>query len=119
MKFEHMEVAERLIGIFSGIPTATIVDVVVRCAEEFPSDDALFIEHAAKARLREHQQSLADLDAPSISPEHPGLRAEAKLTISSMIAANQSHDRLCSEEIDALLGCSDHVDHVVNGSGNS
>lgn len=103
-----MEVAEKLIGMFPELPTATVVQVVADCAGEYPADDPLFVEQAATARLQERRQVMADLDALDVSLDHPELRAEVELTSLLMIAANESRGRLSQAEIDSLLNSVRH-----------
>jgi hypothetical protein len=44
-------VAETLAAEFPQKPSATVIEVVTSCVAEFPDDDPMFIEQAARARL--------------------------------------------------------------------
>jgi hypothetical protein len=44
-------VAETLAAEFPQTPGSTVIEVVTRCVAEFPDDDPLFIEQAARAEL--------------------------------------------------------------------
>ena len=46
------EVAERLTVEFPALPVMTVVRVLSQCAEELPRADSLFVEAAARSRLR-------------------------------------------------------------------
>lgn len=94
-----MEVAEKLVRMFPTVRTATVVDVVAHCVDQFPDDDPLFIERAAKACLSEHQA-----DVLSVSLDDRELRAEMELSTRLIIAASESTTHLDEAEIDALLG---------------
>jgi len=48
-----MAVAEQLAAEFAQLPNTVVIRVVTDCAAKFPSDDAHFIEQAARARLAE------------------------------------------------------------------
>jgi hypothetical protein len=46
------EVAERLVLEFPALPIMTVVGVLSQCADELPRADSLFVEEAARSRLR-------------------------------------------------------------------
>ena len=46
------EVAERLTVEFPALPVMTVVAVLSQCADELPRADSLFVEQAARSRLR-------------------------------------------------------------------
>ncbi len=46
------EVAERLAMEFPALPVMTVVGVLSQCADELPRADSLFVEQAARSRLR-------------------------------------------------------------------
>lgn len=43
--------AEQLAHDFRELQSSAVVRVLTECADEFPNDGVLFIEHAARARL--------------------------------------------------------------------
>jgi hypothetical protein len=51
MGFGLEAVAETLAAEFPQAPGTTVIEVVTRCVAEFPDDDPMFIEQAARARL--------------------------------------------------------------------
>jgi hypothetical protein len=51
LSFEPEAVAETLAAEFPGEPGTTVIRVVTDCVAEFPDDDPMFIEQAARARL--------------------------------------------------------------------
>jgi hypothetical protein len=51
MDFALVAVAEKLVAEFPHQSGATVLRVVTGCAGEFPDDDRLFVEQAARAQL--------------------------------------------------------------------
>jgi len=52
MDFERIAVAEKLAAEFPHQSSTTILSVVTGCVEEFPYDDGMFVEEAARAHLK-------------------------------------------------------------------
>jgi len=46
------EVAERLTVEFPALPVMTVVTILSQCADELPRADSLFVEQAARSKLR-------------------------------------------------------------------
>ncbi|MGH3317356.1 MAG: hypothetical protein ACRDO0_14545, partial [Nocardioidaceae bacterium] len=46
------EVAERLTVEFPALPVRTVVGILSQCAEDLPRADSLFVEEAARSKLR-------------------------------------------------------------------
>jgi hypothetical protein len=51
MDFALEEVAEEMAAEFPATSRSTVIRVVSDCVAQFPDDDPLFIEQAARARL--------------------------------------------------------------------
>ena len=51
MDYPLVAVAEKLAAEFPRQPSTTVLRVVYRCVEEFPDDDRMFVEQAARAQL--------------------------------------------------------------------
>jgi hypothetical protein len=48
-----LAVAEALVLEFPDVPSSTVVKVVNECSESHPGSDLMFVQAAARARLRE------------------------------------------------------------------
>ncbi|HVH95300.1 MAG TPA: hypothetical protein VM688_10320 [Nocardioidaceae bacterium] len=61
MDFALVAVAEKLAAEFPHQSGATILRIVTGCAEEFPDDDRMFVEQAARAHLSSESRDATGL----------------------------------------------------------
>jgi heterodisulfide reductase subunit A-like polyferredoxin len=109
MNVAMMAIAERLAVEFQDLPNSTVIRVLTDCADEFPDEDALFVEHAVRARLSlvrkvVHQVEHDDHEAVGLSLHDRDRGEEVELTALLIVAANESVTPLSQEEVDRILG---------------
>src|SRR3954449_2018065 len=106
MDFAIIAVAEKLAAEFPHQSSTTVLRVVAGCVEQFPDDDEMFVEDAARAHLTAAgdrvRAAMTEQDPLDVSLEDTELLTEVKMLTDLIVAATPAED-LGQDEIDQIL----------------